>query len=159
MNQMQESLSQFDTKLLTLLSANGRVSWAELAAELGVSAPAVTAHVRALEARGVVKGFTVLVEPETVGLGMTAFVSVTLGHPRYRAPFLKKVTEFPEVLECHHVAGDDDYLLKVVTASPRALDGFLSEKLKSLAGIVRTRTTVALGTVKATPVLPPFAGR
>lgn len=159
MNQMPEEISEFDTKLLTLLAANGRMSWAELAAELGVSAPAVTAHVRALEARGVVKGFTVLVEPEAVGLGMTAFVFVTLGHPRYRAPFLKKVTEFAEVLECHHVAGDDDYLLKVVTASPRALDGFLSEKLKSLAGIVRTRTTVALGTVKATPVLPPFARR
>jgi Lrp/AsnC family transcriptional regulator, leucine-responsive regulatory protein len=158
MNQTETDLSEFDSKLLTLLSANGRMSWAELAGALGVSAPAVTAHVRALEERGVLRGFTVLVDPESVGLAMTAFVFVTLGHPRHRAGFLKRVTEWPEVLECHHVAGDDDYLLKVVTATPRALDTFLSEKLKGVAGMVRTRTTVALGTVKTTPVLPRFAG-
>jgi len=60
-------------------------------------------------------------------------------------------------MECHHVAGDDDYLLKVMTATTRHLDTFLSEKLKGLPGMVRTRTTVALGTVKTTPVLPMLA--
>ncbi|MCX6607318.1 MAG: Lrp/AsnC family transcriptional regulator [Acidobacteria bacterium] len=157
MKQMLNELSEFDSKLLTLLSANARMSWAELAVELGVSAPAVTAHVRALEERGILRGYTVLVDAESVGLGMTAFVFVTLGHPRHRAGFLKRVTEWPEVLECHHVAGDDDYLLKVMTGTPRDLDTFLSEKLKGLPGMVRTRTTVALGTVKSTPVLPLFA--
>ena len=157
MKQMQKELSEFDSKLLTLLSANARMSWAELAVELGVSAPAVTAHVRALEARGILRAYTVLVDAESVGLGMTAFVFVTLGHPRHRAGFLKRVTEWLEVLECHHVAGDDDYLLKVMTGTPRELDTFLSEKLKGLPGMVRTRTTVALGTVKSTPVLPLFA--
>ena len=157
MKRMQNELSEFDSKLLTLLSANARMSWAELAVELGVSAPAVTAHVRALEERGILRGYTVLVDAESVGLGMTAFVFVTLGHPRHRAGFLKRVTEWPEVLECHHVAGDDDYLLKVMTGTPRDQDTFLSEKLKGLPGMVRTRTTVALGTVKSTPVLPLFA--
>ena len=98
-----------------------------------------------------------MVDAESVGLMLTAFVFVTLGHPRRRAGFLKWVTEWPEVMECHHVAGDDDYLLKVMTATPRALDEFLSENLKGLPGMVRTRTTVPLGTAKTTPVLLMFA--
>jgi len=76
---MQNDLSEFDSKLLTLLSANARTSWAELASELEVSAPAVTAHVRALEERGVLRGFTALVDAESVGPMLTAFVFVTLG--------------------------------------------------------------------------------
>ncbi len=72
-----------------------------------MSAPAVTVPGRALEERGILLGYTVLVDAGRVGLEMTAFVFVTLGHPRHRAGFPKRVTGWPEVLECHHVAGDD----------------------------------------------------
>ena len=87
-------------------------------------------------------------------LDITAFIAVTLERPEHRDPFLQRILELPEVQECHHIAGDDDYLLKVRCRSTRNLEQIISEKIKSLQGIVRTRTTIVLSTAKETPGLP-----
>jgi Lrp/AsnC family leucine-responsive transcriptional regulator len=134
--------------------AQGRRTWADLAADLGLSAPAAADRVRRLEERGVIRGYAALVDPAAVGCDLTAFVAVTLERPADRAAFLALVAGLPEVQECHHTAGDDDYLLKVRCAHTRDLDRVLSLELKSLPGVVRTRTTIVLSTLKETPVLP-----
>jgi Lrp/AsnC family leucine-responsive transcriptional regulator len=152
-------MDALDYKALAQLMENGRATWTELAHGLGLSAPAVADRVRRLEERGVIRGYAALVDPEAVGYTLTAFVTVTTDRPEHRAPFLDLAQRLPEVQECHHVAGDDDYLLKLVCRNPRDLDRVVSDELKSLPGVLRTRTTIVLATHKATPVVPlPIAG-
>jgi Lrp/AsnC family leucine-responsive transcriptional regulator len=145
-----------DYKAIAALQADGRESWTRLGERLGMTAPAAADRVRRLEQSGVVRGYAALVDPESVGAALTAFVAVTLDRPEHRKAFLKKVGKLAEVQECHHVDGDDDYLLKVRCRGTRDLDRVISEELKSVPGVGRTRTTIALSTAKETPILPLF---
>jgi Lrp/AsnC family leucine-responsive transcriptional regulator len=131
-----------------------RISWAELAQRLSLSAPAAADRVRRLEERGVVEGYAARLNLEALGLPLTAFVAVTLDRPAHRVPFLKRVEKLAEISECHHVAGEDDYILKVHCRGTRDLDRLLSDELKGLPGVVRTRTTIVLSTAKDSPILP-----
>jgi Lrp/AsnC family transcriptional regulator, leucine-responsive regulatory protein len=143
-----------DMRAVAHLQAAGRETWTQLGETLGVTGPAAAERVRRLEERGVIRGYAALLDPEAVGARLTAFVAVTLRRPKHRRAFLKRVEALPEVQECHHVAGDDDYLLKVRCSSTGHLDRVLSEELKGVPGVVRTRTTIVLGTLKETTVLP-----
>ncbi len=156
---MQDDFDAIDLKVLRRLLAAGRLSWADLAGELDLSAPAAADRVRRLEQRGVIRGYTALLDPALVGAAVTAFIAVTLERPKHRAGFLAKIAELDAVLECHHVAGDDDYLLKVRVADLAALEALVSDDLKSIAGVAGTRTTVALSTAKETPAPPLGAAR
>jgi Lrp/AsnC family leucine-responsive transcriptional regulator len=141
-----------DSKLLLRLRTDARVSWADLAAEIGISAPAVAERVRKLREKGVIRGFHTDVDPTAVGLALTAFVAVTLAHPRDRAGFLRAVRRRPEVREAHHMAGEDDYLLKVHCRDTAHLEHLLTGILKSIKGVQRTRTSIVLGTAKEEPL-------
>jgi Lrp/AsnC family leucine-responsive transcriptional regulator len=143
-----------DLKAAAHLQTAARESWTRLGEILGVTGPAAAERVRRLEERGVIRGYATLLDPEAVGARLTAFVAVTLEHPKYRRAFLKRVEALAEVQECHHVAGDDDYLLKVRCSGTGHLDRVLSDELKGVPGVLRTRTTIVLGTVKETTVLP-----
>ena len=143
-----------DHKILTVLMADGRASWADLAEAVGLSAPAVAERVRRLEDRGVIRGYAADVNGSQVGAHMTALVAVTLDGPAARDGFLRVVRDTAEVQECHHTAGDDDYLLKVRCGGTADLERLLSDVLKAVPGVSRTRTTVVLSTVKDSPALP-----
>ncbi len=134
--------------------ADGRASWAELAEHLGLSAPAAAERVRKLEDRGVIRQFAAVPDPTLAGYPVLAFVFVTLQSQARRKAFLAAVGRNASILECHHVAGDDDYLLKVRCQTMRDLDVLLSEDLKGRMGVARTRTTVVLGSAKETTALP-----
>lgn len=136
---------------------NGRITWAELGGYLGLSSPATAERVRRLEEQGIIKGFTALIDPEAVGCGLTAFVAITLDHPEHRNHFLMKVAEMREVQECHHVTGDDDFLLKVRCRGTRDLERVISDQIKNVPGVTRTRTTIVLNTYKETPMPPIFS--
>jgi len=146
-------LDSIDTKVLRQLMERGRTTWADLGALLGLSAPAAADRVRRLEEAGTIRGYTALIDPEAAGCGLAALVSVTLERPGQKEEFLNLIRDLPEVLECHHVTGDDDYSLKVRCSGTRDLEELISAGIKSLPGI-RTRTTVILSTYKETPVLP-----
>lgn len=148
------SVDSLDIEALRRLMVDGRVSWAELGRELGLSPAATAERVKRLEREGLIAGFSARLDPAAAGLGITAFVSVTLESPAARPRFLERVAELAEVQEAHHVAGDHDYLLKVRTAGLAELDRLINEGLKEGAGVVRSQTTIALGTAKETPVLP-----
>ena len=149
-------MDSLDFKVIAELMQKGRMSWAELAGDLGLSNPATAERVRRLQEQGIIKGFTALIEPEAVGCELMAFVSVSLKHPEHRSPFLEKIGEMREIQECHHVAGEDDYMLKVRCRGTRDLERVVSDEIKSIRGVARTRTTVVLSTFKETPVLPMF---
>jgi Lrp/AsnC family leucine-responsive transcriptional regulator len=148
---MQDTL---ESKVISQLMHDGRVCWSDLAEIVGLSAPAVADRVRRLEERGVIKGYAALIDAAAVGYPLTAFVSVVLSRPRDRAAFLERVRATPEIAECHHVTGDDDYLLKVRCRSPQDLDDLLSNSIKGSPEVVRTRTTIVLSTAKESVVLP-----
>jgi Lrp/AsnC family leucine-responsive transcriptional regulator len=143
-----------DVKIADLLAANARVTFAELAEQIGLSGPSTAERVRKLEERGVIRGYAALLDAEQLGLGLAAFVTVTLDSPAARGPFIAAIRAVPGVVECHHVAGDDDYLLKVHVDGTRGLEAFVSECLKSLPGVARTRTTVVLSTQLDRPLAP-----
>jgi len=142
-----------------VLQAAGRESWAALGETLGMTGPAAAERVRRLEERGVIRGYTAIVDPPAVGAGLAAFIAVSLDRPKDRAKFLALVASSAEIQECHHVAGDDDYLLKVRCRDTADLERLLTHDLKGLTGVARTRTTVVLSTVKETLVVPlPIGG-
>ncbi len=133
--------------------ADGRATWSDLASQCGVSSPAISDRVRRLEKRGIIQGYRVVVDPMQLGYDVTAFVAVVLEHPQYRQGFLDYVQATPAIQECHHVAGDGDYLLKVRCGRMADLERILSEEIKGLPGILQTKTSIALSTVKETTAL------
>jgi Lrp/AsnC family transcriptional regulator, leucine-responsive regulatory protein len=151
---MHYMLDALDSKAVAALLADARTSWAELGAALGLSAPAAAERVRKLQERGLVRGFSAVLDPEAAGFPVLAFVAVTLARQDVRRRFVEAVRAHPLIQECHHVAGDDDFLLKVRARSLAELDALLSEELKGRLGIARTRTTIVLGTAKETAGLP-----
>jgi Lrp/AsnC family leucine-responsive transcriptional regulator len=148
------NMDTLDRKALRLLMQQGRMSWAELGHALALSAPATAERVRKLEEAQVIRGYTALVNPEELGFPLLAFIFLSLSDQRRRGAFLERVRKMEEILECHHVAGEDDYLVKVRCRSTRDLNRILVEELKGKLGVARTRTTVILDTAKETLTIP-----
>ncbi len=147
-------MDEIDLRILDVLSVDGRMTFADLAERVGLSAPSTAERVRRLELRGVIRGYSARLDPTVLGVALTAFVSVTLAGPAVRDGFLAALDAFTEVVECHHVAGDDDYLLKVHVDGTHGLERFVSDRLKAVPGIARTRTTVVLSTSLDRPLAP-----
>jgi Lrp/AsnC family leucine-responsive transcriptional regulator len=140
-----QELDQLDLQILAALQSNARSTYAELGAAVGLRAPSVHERVKRLESRGFIRGYTARLEPRKLGFGLAAFVGVyTTPDVRYER-FHAAVAALPEVVEIHSVAGEESFLLKVLTRSTDHLDDFLS-RLKALPGIGRTKTTIVLST-------------
>jgi Lrp/AsnC family leucine-responsive transcriptional regulator len=147
-------MDSLDRKAVAFLIKNGRASWADLGQHLGLSAPSAADRVRKLEQSGVIRGYTPLLDAESLGYPLVAFVFVTLGSHRNRSAFLRAIEKLEEIAECHHVAGDDDYLLKVRCRGTKDLDRLLASELKDRIGVAGTRTVVVLSTAKETVRVP-----
>jgi Lrp/AsnC family leucine-responsive transcriptional regulator len=143
-----------DIRLITLLQGSGRIPQNELAQAVGLSAPAVAERIRKLEDRGVIKGYAAILDPRSLGLDVTAFVSVVISGSKYYPTFAQQVEERPEVLECHSVTGQGSHLLKVRTDSTSSLERLLAE-IQSWPGVQNTTTSVVLSTAKES-VGPPL---
>jgi Lrp/AsnC family leucine-responsive transcriptional regulator len=137
-----------DQRLVQLLQVEGRATQLELAREVGLSQPAVAERIRKLEERGVIQGYAARVDATQLGKDITAFIGVSIEHPRYFEQFAQAVLQMEDVLECHRVAGEDSYLLKVKTANTRTLDELLVGTLRTLPGVTRTHTTIVLRSIK-----------
>ena len=128
----------------------------DLSRAIGLSPAATHARVRRLEERGVITGYTARVDAEQAGFDILCLISIGIGlhHQDAVARTRVALSALPEVLECHHLTGQYDYLLKVVLADRRALERFVVEKLTPLPGIARIQTSVVLAVVKDTAALP-----
>jgi Lrp/AsnC family leucine-responsive transcriptional regulator len=143
-----------DKKALQHLMTAGRATWAELGQLLGLSAPAAAERVRKLEESGVIKHYAAIADPDALGLSLLAFVAVTLSTHRQRQSFLRAIGKLPQITECHHIAGDADYLLKIRCSGTKELDQLLAVVLKERLRVASTRTTIVLSTAKESISLP-----
>jgi Lrp/AsnC family transcriptional regulator, leucine-responsive regulatory protein len=137
-----------DQRLVQALQQDGRATQLELAREVGLSQPAVAERIRKLEERGIILGYAARVDASHLGKDVTAFIGVSIEHPKYFEGFAKRVLSLRDVLECHRVAGQDSYLLKVKTENTRSLDALLVETLRTIPGVTRTHTTIVLTSIK-----------
>jgi len=147
-------INEIDTAILNILQKNARTSNAEIARQVGLAPSAVFERIRKLEERGVVLGYRAEINPKAVDLGQLAFTFVRSNDRPGGIGTAARLAEIPEVLEVHHVAGEDCFLVKARAADAEALGRLLREKLGSIASISSTRTTIVLEVVKETGVLP-----
>jgi Lrp/AsnC family transcriptional regulator, leucine-responsive regulatory protein len=147
-------LDATDRGILDLLQTDGRMPNAEIARRMNMAPSAIFDRIRKLEERGVIAGYEARVDPRTVGLGLTAFIFVRGNEDMDTGNTGDLLAHIPEVLEVHHVAGEDCYLVKVRTADTEALGALLRERIRPTKGVQSTRTTIALGTHKETYRLP-----
>lgn len=137
-------MNERDRAILQALQMHGRATYAEIGKEVGLAPSTVHDRMRKLEKAGVIDGYRAVVNPEALGLFVTALVSVMPLDPKQPDDLPERVVEFPEVEDCHSVAGDENYVLKVRTGTTSDLEDFL-RRLREKAG-VQTRTTVVLST-------------
>lgn len=140
-------LDQIDLKILYILQNDGRRRIADIADDVALSAPAVMERVRKLEATGVIRGYQALVDSKKVGKDITAFIGVSVGSQKDISKFATQITSYRDVLECHHVTGDESFILKVKSANTASLEKLLGD-IRSLDGVTRTVTKVVLSTSK-----------
>jgi DNA-binding Lrp family transcriptional regulator len=154
--QGRPDVDAFDRRLLGYLQTRARVSTAELARRFKLSGPGLQKRLKRLEARGVIRGYATLIDRTAVGLDLLCFVHVMLAHHRPDSVkrFPERIRALPEVLECHYLTGEVDYLLKVVVANHDHLERFLFEKLMKVDGVDRIRTSIVLKEIKASTSLP-----
>ncbi len=141
----ENELDQLDLRLLAALQGNARATFAELGSLVGLKAPAVHDRVKRLEARGFIRGYSARLDARRLGFGLAAFVSAYTTPDVDYERFHASVSALPEISEIHSVAGEESFVLKVLTRSTAHLDDFLS-RLKSVPGIGRTKTTIVLST-------------
>jgi Lrp/AsnC family leucine-responsive transcriptional regulator len=135
-------MEDIDRKIVSLLAADGRMSFTDLGKETGLSTSAVHQRVRRLEKRKVIRGYRASIDPNALGLPLTAFVSIRAFDPSTEDDAPRKLAKIEGIEACYSVAGEEAYILKVRVASPTALEALLSE-IRSRAG-VSTRTSVVL---------------
>ena len=145
-------MEEIDRQILNLLARDGRMSFTDLGKATGLSTSAVHQRVRRLEQRGVIRGYAAVVDPEAVGLSLTAFVSVTPLDQGAPDDVPDRLAPLPEIEACHSVAGDENYILKVRVSTPGALEQLLA-RIRAAAS-VSTRTTIVLSTPYESRPLP-----
>ena len=147
-----------DRKIIAVLQEDAHTTQASIARQVGLSQPSVADRIRKLEESGVITGYLARIDHRKLGLDVTAFIGIHIEHPRYFDKFAGAVTEMEEVLECHRVAGEESYLLKVRTESTASLDHLLVKRLRTIPGVTRTHTTIVLASVKEELRAPRIGG-
>ena len=150
------SLDAVDLKILRYLQNDGRMSLAELADKVGLSASPCLRRIRMLESDGIIARYVAVLDQGKVGLPVSVFVSIKLESQRVQAleRFNKAIAKWPEVLECYLMTGPRDYLLRIVVADLSAYERFLKQKLTKVDGIASIESSFALEQVKYSHVLP-----
>jgi Lrp/AsnC family leucine-responsive transcriptional regulator len=142
-----------DATILNILQSNARETQVDIARAVGLAPSAVLERIRKLEARGIVRGYAALVDPRALGQGLLGFVAVRADEPAGEPTVARALARCPEVLEVHHVAGDDCYLVKIRARDAEHMGQLLRTRIAAIAGVRSTRTTIVLETIKETPRL------
>ncbi len=143
-----------DRKIVDLLQVDCRATQQEIAKKVGLSQPSVADRIRKLEEAKVIVGYAARVDPRALGRDITAFIGVSIEHPRHFENFARRVLAMPDVLECHRVAGPESYILKVRTRTTGTLDQLLVEQLRLIPGVSSTHTTIVLASIKESSHVP-----
>jgi Lrp/AsnC family transcriptional regulator, leucine-responsive regulatory protein len=150
------SLDRLDRRILAALQANGRISNQELAGLVHLSPAQTNRRHKRLETMGYIRSYEARLDPDLLGLGVTAFVHVTMERGQHKEvqKFQRTVGKMPQVLECYAVTGDFDYVCKVVARDLKGLSDFLLGTLAQQPGVNGVRSSVCLNELKCTGALP-----
>ena len=153
---IMENFDKYDRIILQTLQENGRASNVELSDKASLSPPQCYRRVKRLEDEGVIRGYTAQLAPESLGLDVIAFVSITIEREQSKKvrELEKAIRQFPEILECYTISGDFDYLLKVAAADLKSFSNFLTDRLMQVPGVAGVRSMVCLEEVKPASPLP-----
>lgn len=119
----------------------------EIAGEVNLSIPAISERLKKLETSGIIKQYTTIINPEMLNKTLMAIIFITLERPKYSEIFADFVKEKNDILECHYLAGDYDYALKIMTENTATLQELLNH-IKSVQGVQKTRTIIILSSTK-----------
>jgi Lrp/AsnC family transcriptional regulator, leucine-responsive regulatory protein len=147
-------IDETDRQILNILQENARTPNAEIARQVGMAPSAVLERIRRLEAKGVIQGYEARLNPDTLGLGLLAFVFVRTRDTAGETRTADLLAQVPEVQEAHHIAGEDCFLLKVRTRDAKSLGRLLREKFGAAGSVLSTRTTIVLETLHENARLP-----
>ncbi len=149
-------LDSIDKKILALLQQRGRMTNAELSKQVGLSAASALERVKKLERGGVIKGYHARLDPAAVGIGLVILVEVTLARHQHDAivRFIEAIQKVDEIVDCYHVTGRADYLLRVVAKDIPSYELFVMETLSTLPGVQHIETMMVLSAVKESKSLP-----
>ena len=143
-----------DAEILSILQDNCRTSNAEIARQIGLAPSGVFDRIRKLEEKGIIRGYRAEIDPKALELGQLAYIFIRSNDRPGGAATAEKLAAIPELLELHHVAGEDCFLAKVRARDAEALGRLLRERLGRITTITSTRTTIVLEVVKETSALP-----
>lgn len=149
-------MDDIDIRILEALKENAKTNSSEIGERINMSVSAVIERIRKLESSGVISRYTVLLDPKSLGMDVSAYMSVSLEHPKYNDSFIEAVRQDSRIIECSYLTGDFDFLLKVITYSTDDLTSTLT-MVKSLEGVSLTRTQVVLATNKNEVTVMPNA--
>ncbi|MFK7832843.1 MAG: Lrp/AsnC family transcriptional regulator [Winogradskyella sp.] len=149
---MGHSLDKIDTQLLSILQKDSNRTTKSIAKELGMTTSPIFERIKKLEKEGCIKKYVAVLDNKKIGLKLTVFIGITLqGHTRsYLEKFVKEINNFPEVVECHRVSGNFDYLLKLIVEDIEAYETFIISKLTLLPYLGNVQSLIALSTGKET---------
>jgi len=149
-------IDALDIRILNELQADGSLTNLELAKRVHLSPSPCLTRVKALEQAGVIDRYVALVQPKTLGLNLSVFISISLKEQSKSAlaAFEKSIADHDEIMECYLMTGDSDYLIRVAVADITALEKFILEQLTPIAGIEKIRSSFALKQVKYKTALP-----
>jgi Lrp/AsnC family leucine-responsive transcriptional regulator len=150
---MPFSMDETDLTILSLLQPNSFLTNTELSKKIGMAPSAVLERIKKLEQKGIIEGYPTRIKPEAVDLTLLAFIFVKTSEGPGNASVAKQLAKLPEVLELHHIAGEDCYIVKVRTKNPQSLIHLMREKFK-IPNLLSTKTTIVLETLKETNQLP-----
>lgn len=136
-----------DVKILEVLQANSRVSISELSKKVNLSLSAVSERLKKLESSNVIEKYTVILNSQALDKELSVIMNISLENPHLTSDFLEFVRAEDEILECHYITGEYDYVLKITTRNTATLE-HLMNRIKGISGIKRTQTNVILSSVK-----------
>lgn len=149
-------LDQIDRNVLEILQSNAKITNAQLSKEIGLSPAPTLERVKKLEHGGIIKSYHAQLDPAKVGLGVTTFVQISLvGHKKATVDtFVAKVGAIPEIIECHHITGTGDFLLKVISQDISSYQKLMLESINEIEEVANTTTMVIMSTFKDSKILP-----
>ncbi|MGB0981258.1 MAG: Lrp/AsnC family transcriptional regulator [Winogradskyella sp.] len=149
---MTQTLDKIDTQILTLLQKNSNRTTKSIAEELNMTTSPIFERIKKLEKQGYIKNYVAVLNTKKIGLKLTVFIGITLqGHTRsYLEKFVTEINNFPEIVECHRISGNFDYLLKLVVADIEAYETFIISKLTLLPYLGNVQSLITLSTSKDT---------
>ena len=155
-NLLTKGMDTKDRQIVRLLQQDGRLTTQDLAERVGLSPSPCLRRVRLLEQAGVIQGYGAIVDQQRYGLPVTAFIRVRLErHARDLVQqFEEAIRQLDEVMDCHLLTGDADYLLRVIVADLESYERFIRRKMHAIAGIASLDTTFAYGVVKSSRTFP-----